>query len=599
MTAQSDELAEVPIPRRAASGTAAPAQHASRARPGPRWLTNALAHRWLLAAIAVGVVVPVILAAATGSLSIPHNDGWSYSKIAQVFARTGHIRLLGWNRSPLMGQFVILGPLAAHVSVQQLSVAAFAAVALVSVYDLLRPSIGLRNAGITTFVLALWPGFGLMSTSFMTDVPSLAAMFLCLALGRRALERDSVLLFALSLLSGFWGTTIRDQSLAAPAVVVLYALWTFRSRTKLKLWIVLAGAAVFGVAYEAFNAWFTALPNNDPPTYQLVPGLMDTTTSSILRSYFTIALVAAPGVFWMARPMRWRLSARLTALGTAVAALMLLHDNHTDTFFPGGSGNTGVYLAPSGSYAGTVIDGYSRVVLSNPVWWTLIVLAIVSGALLAGLLVHKALGSDRLVGTFALVYSAGTLWALLEGQRLFDRYSLPLLPCLLAIALRPEPATAATAAPVAAPGRPRGLPVAGTERLSGLIRGTAGAVAGVAVGVLAFALMTSALIGDAQRWKLDTRLTAEGTPAMRVDGGLEWVGWHASQCVTNRYPPPEDKPEGFFTSVQPCYVVTAVAETGKLAPGWQLSQTVEYRQFLVAGTTRLWVYATHASGCRY
>lgn len=103
------------------------------------WLSRSGAGRVLLLIAAICVGVPVGLAAATGSLSIPHNDGWSHSKIAQVFATTYHFELLGWNRTALVGQVVVLGPLGRSIIAQQLFVACLAVLALVATYLFLLP----------------------------------------------------------------------------------------------------------------------------------------------------------------------------------------------------------------------------------------------------------------------------------------------------------------------------------------------------------------------------------------------------------------------------------------------------------------------------
>src|SRR5579884_3238448 len=111
-------------PSLAVEGTAAShrgrRRHWAAQRPSggsPFSAAFAAEHAGLILAIVLGVLLPVVVAAATGNLSIPHNDAWSYSRIAQTFGRTGHIRLLDWNRSALVGQFVVLGPLASSIVV--------------------------------------------------------------------------------------------------------------------------------------------------------------------------------------------------------------------------------------------------------------------------------------------------------------------------------------------------------------------------------------------------------------------------------------------------------------------------------------------------
>ena len=116
------------------------------------------------------VVPPVVIAACIGSLDIPHNDAWSHSRIAQTFAETGQVTLLGWNRSSLLGQVLILGPLGADLQAQHLFVAACGVVSLVMTYLLVRPRAGDQGALLATIALGVVPEFGLLTTSFMADM---------------------------------------------------------------------------------------------------------------------------------------------------------------------------------------------------------------------------------------------------------------------------------------------------------------------------------------------------------------------------------------------------------------------------------------------
>ena len=97
-----------------------------------------------LSALAVGA--PLLVSWATGSLAIPHNDAWAYSRIAETFGSTGHIHLVGWNRPFLVGQVVPLGPLGRSVTAQHVLVAALAVVGLVATYVLLMPRVGRKGA---------------------------------------------------------------------------------------------------------------------------------------------------------------------------------------------------------------------------------------------------------------------------------------------------------------------------------------------------------------------------------------------------------------------------------------------------------------------
>ena len=525
-------------------------------------------------ALIIGALLPFIAAAVTGNLSIPHNDSWAYSQIAQDYVRTGHLHLDGWIRGAFIGQFVVLGPLASSITAQQSFVALLSLIGLACVFDLLRPVIGERRAGITALLLAFWPGYALLSTSFMTDVPTLAVVFIGLAIGRRALERDSLSLFTLAMVVGFWGTTIRAQALAAPAALLIQAAMTRRDRKRVRLGVLAVFAVALGVGFVYFNAWFEALPRVDAAPSKIVPALLGTTLNMSLHAFFMVALPAAPAVLWAARPARWRRPAKITSIVMAGVAICALHDYGRSGFFVGN------YLQQGGAYS-AVMHGDS-VVIPNVLWDMTIVVAMVSGALLAGLLVENASRGDRLMTTFTLLFAAGTLGTFLVGQFMFDRYFLECLPGVLAIVLIPGPAPA-----------PRGI----ERRFPGFgrwPRWMGVSTAGLTVSIVAFMLFTSAMTRDSQRWAAAESLHASGVPTMRINAGLEWLGLHAPNAVINRNPDTADRPLGYFTTTPACYTFT-VSPTDQR--GWTLYRVVEYEQFLVTGSTKLYIYATHASGC--
>jgi hypothetical protein len=63
--------------------------------------------------------------------------------------------------------------------------------------------------------------------------------------------------------------------------------------------------------------------------------------------------------------------------------------------------------------------------------------------------------------------------------------------------------------------------------------------------------------------------------------------------VTNRNPTGGLGWEPYFSSQPSCYAVTSGLHT----PAWTLQRTVQYRTFLIAGNSKLYLYATHANGC--
>lgn len=586
------ELPELPRPPK----TAPPPEAApARRRPWP-----AKANPGLLTALMFGVFIPVLLAALSGNLTIPHNDAWSYSRIAQEFGRTGHLRLLGWNRSALLGQIVVLGPLARFLLAQQLFVALTAAAVLVAAYALLRPRLGARRAGWASAVLALWPGFGLMGTSFMADMPALAAMLLCLVLGRRAARTESLWLFAASMAVGFWATTIRQQAVAAPVAVGLCLLADRRFRTRPRLAALLGGGAVFSAAFLLFYAWHDGLPKSDPPQYQLAADWPSQLHVLLVQSWFTLAVALAPAVFQAARPRQWSKAARWATLAAAVVAIQSRHKFGPQNLFLQN------YLSMRGAYYGVDWDtGRHRVVFSPGIWSLVTILACVSGALLVGLAVEnrRSGGCDRFLGTFAVITAAGTAVTNVVGQDVYDRYLLVLAPAVLAVVLAPR-----RTIPVPAPSRspetltahvplsPRaallGRP---TARRRPAIR-PAALAAGLLVGLLSLGTLTVSLAWDTARWQIAEKVTREsGLPPEKVDAGLEWIGWHSADGVTDRNPaPPVWGWEDYLGTTPACRILTVSPDRDH---PFALLGVYDFKTYMVFGSSHLYYYDTRQPGC--
>jgi hypothetical protein len=505
------------------------------------------------AAVLLGVLVPVALAVATGSLSIPHNDAWSYSRIAQTFGLTGRIELLGWNRSALFGQFMVLGPLARWLVAQHLFVALLGVVTLAAVYDLVVSSIGRALAAFAVLVVAIWPGFGLLATSFMPDVPAMAAMMLCLAVGRRALLRGSTSLLAVSVAFGLWGFTIREQALAAPvAVLLLTAVRARRSRRK-RDWIVLVCTTViFFVGALGFEFWRQSYGAGDPPVLSVPSTLLQLGGSVVVRGYFLLALGLAPAVLLVARPWRWGRGALLASLAAFAVAVAAVYRFGAPGFFVGN------YLNPAVPYWGAG-NGQPAEIFAPRIWLLIVALACGSGVLLAGVLVRRLRYVNPLLGVFLTLMVLGNVASALSGQPLFDRYWLLALPPLLAVVLSER----------TSPGHSGFARVA--ERAP-----AAAALAGLAA--VSLTVTAAGLAYGSARWEAGNRLVATGIPAVDINAGLEWNGYHSAIGMS---------PSGSwsFPGSRSCFIVTATQRSDQAE-----LMVLSYRTLIVGGASRLWVY---------
>ena len=500
----------------------------------------------LLLALATGL--PLGLSIATGSISIPHNDAWSHAKIAQEFGRTGAFQLVGWNRTALVGQVVPLGPLATSIVAQQLFVAALSLVALLATYAYLRSRVAVSAALLGTVVVGAVPEFGLLSTSFMSDVPAFAALMVCLVLTDRALRTQKPRYLALALLVGVWGVTIREQDIVGPVVAAAVTSLAWRGRKRAAALVL---ASVAAVAVIAFELWRRSLPYADSPTFD--PEIREVPRVVILGA-FSIALFVAPVVFSVARPARWRPRTRWLSAVSLLPVLAVVVTIYPDVFLPN-------YLDPSGAYS-KVSVGLRQEVIPPWAWICLIAIACVSVALLVGLLLEKQVGVDRVSGLVGALLIAGTVAQAAAGQFVFSRYLLPLVPLVCAALLR---------------GRVPRRPVLVISTLA----------------VLAFASICTtadALSFDAARWQAASMLERQGVPATDIDAGLEWVGYHATQPADQHGPA---RPEAFgsymrmFGASRECSLVSASELSGP-----RLTGTYGYSTYGVVGTSQLWIYRT-------
>lgn len=468
---------------------------------------RSIANRYAVIAAAGGALlsigVPALLSSSTGSWGIPHNDDWAFTKIAEEFADSGHVRLPGWNNTGVLGQALLLGPLGGDAWARHLLVVVCAAAALASVFQLLASRSGAFAAAVGTLTLAAASSFGLLASSFMTDLPTLSAIAVCLALGEAAVRRESPVMLGTAVLIGVWGTSIREQALFAPMAVLLVAVLAHKSVRMTRAAIALGAASLCLVL--VYEVWRRALPNAMNPVSTPTPaaGLV-----SIVRIHFTVALMLFPALLFAANPKEWRPLARLSGLAVVALGVAL-----TAMGKPVALGN---YLDRHGAYAAASLG--ARTVLPSPLFWMVMIIGVLSGGLLAGHLISRWRSVDRP----AKLYVAGALIVasapVFLGQPPMDRYLLPSVLTGLLVVLESVNAGSVPARLEWFGGRPRRVTLVG---------------AALSVSwVLSLLLTANALAYDGARWRAAEALVSRGVPATDVDAGLEWDGMHARTPVS-------------------------------------------------------------------
>lgn len=512
--------------------------------------------------IALSVGWPGLLAVVTGSLAIPHNDAWAHSLIAQHFARSGSFELIGWNRSALVGQVVVLGPLGESIVVQQLFVSLLAAVGLLATYGWLVHRVGPGGALLGTALVGLTPDLGLLATSYMADIPAFTAVIVCLFLTDQALRTENFWYLLGALAVGSWGVTVREQAIVGPVVAMVLAVAAWRGR---KRRVTLVSGMFFALAIVCFEVWRRSLPHGDSPSFSFKP---EYAVANVVCACFTLALAVFPAVLIAARPGGWSGRARLMS---GALALMLLVVVVAQAYRPAGTIFLGNYLAPDGAYSAASIG--TRSVLPDWWWLTLVVMACMSLVLIVGHFIDSGLSLDRMSGLVLLLTAGGTLAQALVGQFTFARYLLVLIP-VACVALLGSRATDDRSRP------------SRCDRLLSLV-----ALAGLAA--TSTAITANALAFDAARWRAASSLVARGAAATDIDAGFEWVGYHASEPAA-RSSAHADALSFYmrmFEYSRECYVVSASPLNGL-----RLDSTEQYRTYALVGSSKLWVY--QVSPCR-
>jgi len=496
------------------------------------------------------VLASVLAAAALGSLSIPHNDAWAYSLIGVRFADTGTFELVGWNAAALWGQVLAAAPFAALAGVagQHLFVALTGIALLVATFAIVRRLAGERWAALAVATTLAFPGFLLLSTSFMTEVPATAAMVGCLLAGVAALEaarrgRSPIALVVAGVLVGCWGSTVRDQAVIAPLVVtVSWALAWRSTRWRAAAWVGLGATMLVAVGFQVFRR---SLANNQSLSFlDPIPGLSDLRTvllTAVTAGLVILPLTIAPGMVALRRRLGTR--GTLVVLIVWLVAASIMARAPRDLL-------VGNYLSPTGAYTAAA-SGQRPWLLP---WWDLLPALGVLGLLTVAATVVPAWQYLRslehrseyyLVLGFGIAYAAGIVGQTSFGWGSFDRYLLPLLvpaAVLGALAWRHLRVAASR------------LPVTAT------------------IGALLVLIATSVPLSlnawafDAARWQAGAAATADGWPANDVDAGLEWSGWHAQGPYGSGVPSAEDRSwwTGNLASARSCVLVTSSQEEGQV-----------------------------------
>jgi len=291
---------------------------------------------WPAGFIAVVTGAALAVSAATGSLVIPHDDSWSYIKVATQFWHTGHFHLQGFGQMFLLGQIVTSVPLMAVFGARPVALNVYGALAgalfLGCSYVLARSAVGRRRALFVIAGLSVFPGFGLLSATFMTDLPSAGTALLCLTLGLRAIRLRSPWWWAACLVAGFWAFTIREQTIAALVAVTVACLCTPSLSRRFRI-AAAGGTAAVLAASAVLEHVRHQMANADVPPFGLSTLRLDRLPPSLLPMLFDCGLFLLPLAVWSLATLRsrqLRRPARIVGwvLGIAAVGIVLPQHHH-------------------------------------------------------------------------------------------------------------------------------------------------------------------------------------------------------------------------------------------------------------------------------
>lgn len=394
------------------------------------------------------------------------NDDWAFTLTTLDLARTGHFIFHGW-AAPMLGWQALWGALFAKLfgagfTAVRLSMIPIAAAALL-VYRAVLRGFGLNPAHATfgTLVLGIGPLFLPLSATFMTDVPCLFAILVCVYLCQRALAAPSsaraIGWLAAAVAANLALGTVRQIAWLGLLVIVPSCAWLLR-RQRYVVPAVVVFCCLGAVCVRQLSHWFAAQPYTAPEV--LTPALFtpDTLLAILLwtpRSILEIGLLCLPllilGVSAIRRPTRrqaWRMG---LLFGAFVVGIAIFHAAGKTHFIePPWLGIVGNNIGVTGfMQGGGVLFGSTRAVpdtIRLAVFTVFVVAVIAFAEALAAFRRSDVSTAEQnpvaerrsiyvLLGPFLIVYCLVFLASLAIVKTPFDRYFLEVIAVLIVFIL--------------------------------------------------------------------------------------------------------------------------------------------------------------------
>jgi len=438
-----------------------------------------------------------------------------------------------WVSMSLLGQLWIAAPIAAiwghATTIVQTQTAILGSIGLLCVLWLGR-RLGLSwgLAALAALTIAVSPLWMVLSTTYMTDVPSFTFSLAALLVATIALQRRpiSMPLLLLALALATYSVLIRQYAIVPLIAIVLAGfLATARARRRNATITLVIACVISFLALVVFFIWWSHVPDAKSITPTL-PSARNLRTTFIKGAGFVrlSGLLLAPVLIYCG-PVRIikRSYASSKSLSIAIGAGVALWEAVTATRYLS-SQFVGNYIIRDGTLSIAVLPGQRPDVIPGPFWG----LCVLVSSILAVLLLMATIPSivemwskiknrelfyvDPVTSMLSLTifgFSAAYTIAMVTGVQVYDRYALPAIPIIALLLIR---------ATKPRPDRSR-IALTSVTLIALLLLGAS------------FAIDSASF--DGGRWRLAAQVAEEnGWRPIRVNGGFEWVNFHRGKRGT-------------------------------------------------------------------
>ena len=410
---------------------------------------------------AIGGWIPALLLlacvlAARPFAEIGLHDDWSYIYSAKRLAETGHVVYNGW-ATAMLGWQLYLGALFIRLFGFSFTVVRTSTLLIAALVAPLSQAIFLRlglrpwHATIGTLTFVLSPLYLPLAMSFMSDVPSVFCLLLCLYACLRAVEakedRGAVRWLVFAALSNLVGGTVRQIAWLGVLAMVPSTAWLLRRRRGVLPAAMLLWTLSF-ICILLMVHWFNHQPYTSVERLiglELTRKSLLTRAAMLTKCVLTLAAFCVPillGFAWQAARATGRRRLMLAAMLGAITLLIVtstaLHPSMRWMILL-----IGDYVSPKGILELPWLLGATPDAV--PVWgqatFAIIVFTITAAAL--SFLLAEWRGASRALAqwqtspAFWLLtpFTVAYLLLIVTRAALFDRYLLPVIFVLLAAAL--------------------------------------------------------------------------------------------------------------------------------------------------------------------